>query len=64
MSKEKTVLFTLKFTVEIKPDGTPEETLRENLAGIIEYAMNRGLITGETPAEVVSSHIEITRKGT
>jgi len=77
MAKDKTVTFTLKFTVEILPNGTPEKTLRENLAGIIEYALNRGLITGETPAEVVGltahcgaaaagryGHIEITRKGT
>jgi len=58
----KTVTFALKFTVQIQPNGTPERTLRENLAGIATYAMNRGLITGETPAEIVSSHVEITRK--
>jgi len=63
MAKEKTVVLTLKFTVEISPNGTPEETLREHLADIVTYATNRGLITGDTPAEVVSSHIEITRKG-
>jgi hypothetical protein len=63
MSKPKTITLVLKFSVEYQPNGTSEAQLRDLLAGIINHAMDRGLVTGETSATVIQSHIEVRLGG-
>lgn len=45
---------TLRLVLEVTylPHGVPTTELREMLEGIVSYAMNRGLVTGDTEAEV------------
>lgn len=45
---------TLRLVLEVTyiPHGVPTAELREMLEGVVSYAMNRGLITGDTEAEV------------
>ena len=52
---------TLKFTVEYKPNGVSEGELRTLLSDVAQHSLDRGLVTGETPAEVVKSNITVSR---
>jgi hypothetical protein len=57
----KNITLVLSFTVEYKPNGTSEDELRTLLSDVAQHAMDRGLVTGETPAEVVKSDIRIRK---
>jgi hypothetical protein len=49
----------LTFNVTYKPHGVPVEHLQSNLEGMVETAMNNGTLTGDSPAEVISSNYNV-----
>ena len=58
--KKETPTLRLTFDVTYKPHGVPIEHLRSNLEGMIETAMNNGTLTGESPAEVLTTRYDVT----
>ena len=47
----------LEFEVDYDPAGVEQEELADLLAEVAEHALSVGLVTGDTPATVETSHI-------
>ena len=47
----------LEFEVDYDPAGVSQEDLADKLANIAHRALDEGLLTGDTAAEVSSEHI-------
>ncbi len=45
--------------IDYEPNGTTRDELRSLLQAAVDHMMSRGMITGETPAEVNTHRVEI-----
>lgn len=51
--------FRLTLDITFNPYGVSSAELQAALEGIVSHAMDRGLITGETEAEVETHSVEV-----
>ncbi len=56
---EDKITLILLVSVTYLPEGVPTADLKHYMTGVVDYALNHGLFTGESPAEVDTWHVEV-----
>jgi hypothetical protein len=61
MANDDTKRLRLVLDIEYQLNGASEAELRDMLEDSVKYAMEQGLLTQETPAEIVEWKAKITK---
>ena len=54
------ITLQLNLTVCYAPNGVSEDELKSMLRSVVDFATSRGLLTGDTPAEVEEYKASVT----